>query len=87
MTLTRDDWKLLGRILISTQGPAYAERLRMRAVETSDPQARATLLARARAVEKGAATPEETMDDLETLYDLVFEKPGRKSSKARRRTH
>ena len=83
MTLTRSEWKLLGRVLLSTQGPAYAERLRARAIESADPAERARLLEWARSVERGATSPKETVDDIEALYDLIFGKTKRPSPRRR----
>jgi hypothetical protein len=78
MPATREDWNLIGRILLSTQGPAYADRLRSRAADSMDPQERARLLAQAKVVERGASSPEETMKDLERLHDLIFGEPLRR---------
>lgn len=80
--MTREDWKLIGKILLSTQGPAYADRLRSRAADTTDARERARLLAQAKIVERGASSPDETMEDLEQLHDLIFGKPRRSRSSA-----
>lgn len=83
MAPARSDWKLIGRILLATEGPAYAERLRSRALESSDPDERARLLAWARRVEKGATSPKQTVDDIEALYDLIFGKAKRAAPRKR----
>jgi hypothetical protein len=80
MTLTRAEWKLIGKVLLATQGPAYAERLRARAIESDDPDERAKLLQWARSVERGAGSAKETVDDIEALYDLIFGKAKRRAA-------
>jgi hypothetical protein len=86
MALTRKDWKLLGTIVLSTQGPGYAQGLRARADGTLDPQERTRLLRWAEIVENAAASPKETVEAIEVLHDLAFgkPKPRKKRSKSRR---
>lgn len=78
MALTRKDWKSLGAIVLATQGPAYAARLRDRADRAVDSRERARLRSRADIVESAAASPKETVDAVEILHDLAFGKPRRR---------
>jgi hypothetical protein len=80
MALTRKDWKSLGAIVLATQGPAYAARLRDKADRAVDPRERVRLRSRADIVESAAASPKETVDAVEILHDLAFGKPRRRAN-------
>lgn len=80
VTLKRKDWKTLGTLVLATQGPAYASRLRDRANLAADPGERARLESRARIVEAAAVSPRETVEALEILHDLAFGKPRRRTN-------
>lgn len=83
MPSDRENVKKVARALLVTQGPAYAERLRARAIQESNPQERERLLGWAQTVERGAASPKDTVDALEALYELAFGKPKRRRSPKR----
>jgi protein subunit release factor B len=85
MASDRENVKKVARAVLVTQGPAYAERLRERAIETSDPAERERLIGWAQTVERGATSPEKTVDALEALYELAFGEPKKKNSSKRSR--
>lgn len=86
MSLTREDWKRIGRSLLAGAGPSYAKDLRSRAESAPDAETRRKYIEIAALVEDFASDPQGTVDSIEILYDVLFGTPKRKRKSASKRS-
>jgi hypothetical protein len=86
MTLTRKAWKAIGELVLIVAGPTYADSLRAKAAQSTDPGESRRLSNRAAMVDALVSDPKETVDGVERLHDAVFGRPKPRRRKGSRRT-